>query len=130
MPGHVDALRILLRNLIDNAIKYTPAGGTVDVSVSRAEGDDALVLAVEDSGPGIAPEDRAQVLGRFHRATQADAQGRPIAGSGLGLSIVQTIARMHGAVVELGSSARLGGLSVSVRLPQQPAAAERAGGGA
>ncbi len=130
VPGHVDALRILLRNLIDNAIKYTPAGGTVDVSVSRAEGGDALVLTVEDSGPGIAPEDRAQVLGRFHRATQADAQGRPIAGSGLGLSIVQTIARMHGAAVELGSSARLGGLSVSVRLPLQPAAAERAGGGA
>ncbi len=124
VPGHVDALRILLRNLIDNAIKYTPAGGTVDVSVSLAPGRDAMVLAVEDSGPGIDPADRAQVLGRFHRAAQSDAQGRPIAGSGLGLSIVQTIARMHRAVVELGSSERLGGLSVVLRLPLKPAAAE------
>ncbi|WP_156382595.1 ATP-binding protein [Acidovorax sp. Leaf160] len=160
VPGHAEALRILLRNLIDNALKYTPAGGTVDVSVTavgegsgpgadadanadaHAHGEPAaLQLVVEDSGPGIAEEDRAQVLARFHRAAQADAQGRPIAGSGLGLSIVQTIARMHRATLELGRSDRLGGLRIAVRLPLhatlvavdtpelQPSALRAGGGG-
>lgn len=141
VPGHPEALRILLRNLIDNALKYTPAGGTVDVSVTSVDADGvdapaALQLVVEDSGPGIAEEDRTQVLARFHRAAQADAQGRPIAGSGLGLSIVQTIARMHRATLALGRSERLGGLQVAVRLPMADGPpehippAQRADGGA
>lgn len=115
--GHADALRMLLRNLVDNAIKYTPDAGVVDVSVIAGE-EGQVLLAVEDSGPGIAPEERERVLDRFHRALQAHADGSPIPGSGLGLPIVQSIARMHGAQLELGVSERLGGLLARVRFPK------------
>jgi len=106
--GNAEALRMLARNLLDNAIKYTPPGGQVDVQVRR-EGD-AAVLTVEDSGPGIAPEHRERVMQRFVRET---SEGAP--GSGLGLAIVQAIAQGHGATVRLGASPRLGGLLVTVR---------------
>ena len=80
----------------------------MDLQVRR-EGDHA-VLTVEDSGPGIAPEHRERAMQRFVRVT---ADGAP--GSGLGLAIVQAIAQGHGATVALDSSARLGGLRVTVR---------------
>ena len=108
VPGNVEALRMLVRNLLDNAIKYTPPGGQVDVQV-RADNGHA-VLTVEDSGPGIAPEHRERVMQRFVRET---AEGAP--GSGLGLAIVLAIAQRHGAVVALDSSPRLGGLRVTLR---------------
>jgi two-component system OmpR family sensor kinase len=108
--GQGDALRMMLRNLLDNAVKYTPASGQVDVSV-RIEGEHC-VLSVEDSGPGIAPEDRARVFDRFFRATDVAHE----TGSGLGLAIVKVIAAQHGATVTLEQSARLGGLLVKVRL--------------
>lgn len=106
--GDAEALRMLARNLLDNAIKYTPPGGRVDLQVRR-EGD-AAVLTVEDSGPGIAPEHRERVMQRFVRET---SEGAP--GSGLGLAIVQAIAHGHGATVQLSASPRLGGLLVTVR---------------
>jgi len=106
--GNAEALRMLARNLLDNAIKYTPPGGQVDLQV-RTEGDHA-VLTVEDSGPGIAPEHRERVMQRFVRET---SEGAP--GSGLGLAIVQAIAQAHGAVVLLDASERLGGLRAVVR---------------
>jgi two-component system OmpR family sensor kinase len=106
--GQADALRILLRNLLDNAIRYTPEGGRVDVSVQR-DGE-ALVLTVDDSGPGIAEADRARVLDRFYRV-----QGAAAGGSGLGLAIVQAIAQLHGAVLTLGRAEPLGGLRVQLR---------------
>lgn len=108
VPGNAEALRMLARNLLDNAIKYTPPGGQVDLQV-RAEGRHA-VLTVEDSGSGIAPEHRERVMQRFVRET---SEGAP--GSGLGLAIVQAIAQAHGATVQLGASPRLGGLLVTVR---------------
>ncbi len=110
LPGHADALAILLRNLLENALKYTPAHGTIDVSVVRDGG--ALVLRVEDSGPGIAPADRMRATDRFFRAS--DATG---VGSGLGLSIVRSIAELHEAALSLGTSRRLGGLQVELRFP-------------
>ncbi len=113
VPGHPQALAILLRNLIDNAIKYTPEGGTVDVQVLREPGH--LILAVDDSGLGIPPAERERVLQRFHRAP---ANGMPPAeGSGLGLAIAEAIARLHGARLVLGSAPRLGGLRAEVHLP-------------
>ena len=108
VPGNVEALRMLVRNLLDNAIKYTPPGGQVDVQVSTDHG--RALLTVEDSGPGIAPEHRERVMQRFVRET---AEGAP--GSGLGLAIVLAIAQRHGAVVALDSSPRLGGLRVTLR---------------
>ncbi len=109
ISGQPDAVAILLRNLIDNAIKYTPAGGTVDVAIVVGE---TVNLVVEDSGPGIDPELRERALARFDRAGGGAAPGA--AGSGLGLAIVKTIADRHGAALTLTQSARLGGLRVEV----------------
>ncbi|MBL0140551.1 MAG: sensor histidine kinase N-terminal domain-containing protein [Betaproteobacteria bacterium] len=110
IDGHPEALRILIRNLLDNAIKYTPPGGRVDLEVERRA--DALVLSVDDSGPGIPEQDRERVLDRFYRL-----EGSETTGSGLGLSIVKSIADLHGAELELGRSTRLGGVRAQVRFP-------------
>lgn len=110
VAGHEEALRILLRNLVDNAIKYTPPGGTVNLEIRRA--DDRLVLSVEDSGPGIPEQDRERALDRFHRIA-----GTETTGSGLGLAIVKSIADLHGARLALDRSPRLGGLRVEVSFP-------------
>jgi two-component system OmpR family sensor kinase len=112
VPGQPQALEILLRNLIDNAVKYTPQGGVVDVQLQAEPGH--LALVVDDSGPGIAPDERERVLQRFHRGPQGG--GTAAAGSGLGLAIAESIAHMHGTRLELGSAPRLGGLRVCVRL--------------
>lgn len=109
--GQREPLRILLRNLLDNAVKYTPAGGQVDVSLQRLEGH--AVLTVEDSGPGIADADKERAFDRFFRASETSAQG----GSGLGLAIVKVIAERHHAVLTLGRAEHLGGLKVEVRFP-------------
>jgi two-component system OmpR family sensor kinase len=110
ITGHAPALRILLRNLVDNAIKYTPPGGRVDVEVSRVA--DRLVLTVDDSGPGIPEQDRERVLDRFYRVA-----GTETTGSGLGLAIVKSIADLHGTLLSLDHSSRLGGLRVAVSFP-------------
>jgi len=103
------SLHILSRNLLDNAIRYTPAGGQVRVSVAQANA--AAVLTVEDSGPGIAADQRKRVFDRFYRGQQHQQLG-----SGLGLAIVRNIAEQHRAALELGDSA-LGGLKVTVAFP-------------
>jgi len=117
VTGQAEALRVLLRNLLDNAVKYTPAGGRVDVSLASRDG--GAELSVEDSGPGIAEHDRERVFDRFFRADQGggSADAAPPTGSGLGLAIVHAIAGRHGATLELGSSERLGGLKVDVHFP-------------
>ncbi|SMP49820.1 ATP-binding protein [Noviherbaspirillum suwonense] len=114
VTGDADALRILLRNLLDNAIRYTPEGGRVDVSVARQQ--EALLLAVDDSGPGIPPDERERAFQRFYRGQREAGDG---IGSGLGLAIVAGIAARHGAAVALLDSA-LGGLRVELRFPLQP----------
>jgi two-component system OmpR family sensor kinase/two-component system sensor histidine kinase QseC len=108
---HADAaaLRILARNLVDNAVRYAGRGGQVRVSLA-AEGIDA-VLRIDDSGPGVPPAERARVFDRFYRRDSGDATG-----SGLGLAIVRAIADRHGAQVVLADSP-LGGLRAEVRLP-------------
>jgi len=113
VQGHEDALRILLRNLLDNAVKYTPEGGAVDVEVR--EEDAVVVLGVEDSGPGIPPAERAAALERFRRGAHLNAPG-----SGLGLAIVRTIVELHGAALKLGDGPRRGGLWVEIRFARAP----------
>jgi len=115
--GDAEALRILLRNLLENAIKYTPEGGRVLVDAHMAEG--AARLVVEDSGPGIPEADRERVFERFYRSEEATAT---TGGSGLGLSIVKTIAAQHAATVRLDASPSLGGLRVTAvfEQPAQP----------
>ncbi|WP_422843820.1 ATP-binding protein [Acidovorax sp. M2(2025)] len=114
VQGSAEALRMLVRNLLDNAIKYTPPGGQVDVQVRTEADGQAVLLTVEDSGPGIDPEHRDRALQRFVRVGNGDSSAAAT-GSGLGLAIVQAIAQRHGAVVELGASDRLGGLRAGVR---------------
>jgi two-component system OmpR family sensor kinase len=110
VPGQAEALRMLLRNLLDNAVKYTPEGGRVDVGI-LAEGN-GVVLSVDDSGPGLPADERERVLDRFYRSGEPHAPG-----SGLGLAIVKSIADLHGATVSLERSEGLGGLRVVLRFP-------------
>jgi two-component system, OmpR family, sensor kinase len=110
--GDMNALRTLISNLVDNAIRYTPAGGRVDVAVAY-DGVDA-VLTVRDSGPGIALEDRERVFDRFYRGSEAGG----VRGSGLGLAIVKRIADRHWASVALETGIDGKGLGVMVRFPQ------------
>lgn len=111
VSGQDEALRMMLRNLLENAVKYTPESGRVDISLQASAGQ--AVLTIEDSGPGIAPEDRARAFDRFFRA--ADVSLEP--GSGLGLAIVKVIAERHGGSISLSASEKLGGLRVDVRFP-------------
>lgn len=106
--GQADALHMLVRNLLDNALKYTPHGGQVAIALHPSVAN--ILLTVDDSGPGIAEQDRERVFDRFYRATGTD-----VSGSGLGLAIVKTIAEVHGARLTLEHSPGLGGLRVSLR---------------
>lgn len=105
--GQEEALRILVRNILDNAIKYTPEGGQVKLALLH-DGD-RVEVHVEDSGPGIPEEDGKRVLDRFYRV--AGAQGE---GSGLGLAIVKAVADFHGAKIAMGRSTSLGGVCATV----------------
>ena len=102
---------ILIRNIIDNAIKYTPQKGDVLVTVTGQE--KYLQLCVEDSGPGIAPDQYEKSLERFHRCVETANTAK---GTGLGFSIVQRIAGIHNADLVLGVS-QFGGLKVTVLFP-------------
>jgi two-component system sensor histidine kinase TctE len=109
VAGDATMLREMIVNLIDNALRYTPPGGTVTVTISRRDGHAELL--VEDSGPGIAEAERGQVFERFYRIMGTKAEG-----SGLGLSIVKEVVEVAGGSVALGRSHE-GGLLVTVRLP-------------
>jgi signal transduction histidine kinase len=113
--GDQEALRTLVRNLVDNAVRYTPAGGGVQVSC-RESSDGSILLEVADSGPGIEPSDRDRAFDRFYRLNSAQESG-----TGLGLAIVKAVAQRHGAVVSLDSALsgfELSGLLVTVRFPK------------
>lgn len=117
--GDPEALRTLVRNLVDNAVRYTPEGGRVDVSVERlpsgGESGSAPAgarLVVCDSGPGIPPQERLRVFDRFYRRP-----GSAGPGSGLGMAIVKAIADAHGAVVRLDAGPGGTGLLATVTFP-------------
>lgn len=109
ISGDATLLRELIRNLLDNALKYTPVGGTVTL---RLRGTERPVIEVEDNGPGIPVEERERVLERFHRL-----EGSPGEGSGLGLAIVREIALTHGADLAISAPAEGSGTLVCVRFP-------------
>jgi signal transduction histidine kinase len=108
--GDREALRTLVRNLVDNAVRYTPAGGRVQVRIKQ--GAEGALLEVADSGAGIPVSDRERAFDRFYRRASA-----PQGGSGLGLAIVKAIADRHRARVTL-DDAPGGGLQVQVRFPR------------
>jgi signal transduction histidine kinase len=107
--GDREALRTLVRNLVDNAVRYTPAGGTVQVRC-RSSAQHAL-LEVSDSGPGIPAAEKERVFDRFYRRAASQEQG-----TGLGLAIVKAIAERHNARIDL-DEAPGGGLHVVVGFP-------------
>ncbi len=133
VTGHALLLREMIRNLVDNALQYTPAGGTVTVRVVDDPFGQVVVLQVEDSGPGIPPAEREKVFQPFYRAL-----GTNVDGSGLGLAIVREIAGQHGAEVTLedanlrhrpGLSEQAGaafgpGARFTLRFPAHPPAPE------
>lgn len=110
--GDETLLAVLVRNLVDNALRYSPAGARVIVGVSGAQG--GVRLTVDDDGPGMRESDMARLGERFFRVL-----GSAHSGSGLGWSIVRRVADAHGAVLHIGRSSRLGGLSVGVEFPQR-----------
>jgi signal transduction histidine kinase len=115
----VDALRFdeVLYNLIENAIKYSPRGGKVDLTVRR-EGPSVLI-SVDDSGPGIPASEREKVFERFYRMDKSRAQDS--GGRGLGLSIAYEIVKAHGGSIRIEDSP-LGGASFVVTLSRAPSA--------
>ncbi len=119
VSGDREALRILVRNLVDNAIRYTPAGGRVQVSIGSGGAEAGAWLEVIDTGPGIPPAERSRAFDRFHRRASA-----PEGGCGLGLAIVKAVADRHGARVTLGD-APAGGLKVTVAFPDAAGAVLR-----
>jgi signal transduction histidine kinase len=108
--GDRDLLGILLRNLIDNAIRYSPSGARVRVECTQRG--NIVELIVSDSGVGVDPAVRSRIFERFYRVS-----GSQDYGSGLGLSIVQRIAELHGAQVEVGDGADGKGLTIVLRFP-------------
>ncbi|HEY1609325.1 MAG TPA: ATP-binding protein [Paraburkholderia sp.] len=104
--GDQHALSILLANLVDNAIRYTPAGGTVDVVLRRADG--RIAFDVRDTGPGIPADELPRVFDRFYRGSGTGTQG-----SGLGLAIAQHIATRHQVALTAGNNTGGPGLTVS-----------------
>jgi len=113
--GDAFLLREMMDNVVDNALRYSGRGKTVTVT-TRLEHDEAI-FCVEDAGPGIPPEYRERVLGRFFRMPESSGEG-----SGLGLAIVAEILSLHGGRVEIAQS-RLGGALIRLCLPRLPTSA-------
>jgi signal transduction histidine kinase len=117
LDGNEQLVVQAVANLIENAIKYSGkpsnAGSGAAISIDLAELPDAIEIAVADNGPGIAPEDRERVLRRFVRLEKS----RTEPGTGLGLSLVQAVARLHGGVVRLEDNQP--GLRVVLTLPKR-----------
>ena len=109
--GYPGLIAIALRNLIDNAVRYSPGGSTVRLATASSK--KAATLTITDQGPGIAPEERDKVGQRFYRILGSDEMG-----SGLGLSIVKRIAELHGARVNLSEGDGGKGLRVTVTFAQ------------
>jgi signal transduction histidine kinase len=107
--GDQESIRTLVRNLVDNAVRYTPSGGSVQVRCAKTS--EGGLLEVIDTGPGIVPAERERVFDRFYRRAQAQESG-----TGLGLAIVKAIAERHGARVLLGDAPD-SGLRVTVSFP-------------
>jgi signal transduction histidine kinase len=108
--GDEELLSLVVGNLLDNAVKYTPAGGRVEVRAREAGGD--VLFEVADTGPGIPPEDLDHVWEELYRSPRA----RTVPGSGLGLALVRTVVERHGGTV--AAESRVGrGTVVRIRLP-------------
>lgn len=118
LSADFEKLRVMLDNLMSNAIKFSPAGGTIAIS-ARSDGR-RLLLEVLDEGPGITPEDRAYVFDPFYKGRQG-VNGR-VKGTGIGLSVVREYAAAHGGSVEVTDDGRGRGACLRISLPLTPEA--------
>jgi len=109
MLGSPAALKFLIRNLLDNAIRYNDPSGSVQLRITKEV--DAVVLSISDNGPGIEESQRHRVFDRFYRGENTS----DVDGTGLGLSIAKRVAVLHGAEIQLGAQPKGPGLVVTVR---------------
>ena len=116
LHGHRHHLRQLLNNLIDNAIKFTPAGGRIVIELNRDDGGRQAVLRVRDTGIGVSPEDVERMFQRFYRGDKSHRRDPATHGSGLGLSICKAVVESHGGQISVTSQPRVG-TTFTVRLP-------------
>jgi two-component system OmpR family sensor kinase len=112
--GDEDLIRRLVINILDNAIRYSPSGGTVRVALDRSG--DVYAVSISDQGPGIAPESQSRIFERFYRIDAARTHGAADGGAGLGLALARWIARVHNGDIRLAASSRLGSTFV-ITLP-------------
>jgi signal transduction histidine kinase len=121
----IDAIGILIRNLVDNAIRHGRESGTVEIRCGYLDRDDGRhpMLEVRDDGPGVAKQDREAIFTRFYRVT-----GTTVQGSGIGLSLVAGIAALHSAVIETGPDENLPGFLVRIVFPVDPFGAKQGAG--
>ena len=108
--GMEDALKLLVTNLTDNAIRYTPEGGKIRLRVSRTV--DQAVIEISDNGPGIAPQERERIFDRFYRALGTKTQGH-----GLGLAIVKRIVELHQGEIYVDDGLDERGTTMRIELP-------------
>ena len=109
--GMEDAIRLMMTNLTDNAVRYTPEGGRIEIR-TRSENDTA-VIEICDNGPGIAPEERNRVFDRFYRAL-----GTKTSGTGLGLAIVKRIIDIHHGTIMIDDGLDGRGTTFRIRIPR------------
>jgi signal transduction histidine kinase len=119
VSGDPDRLREAIDNLVSNAIKYSPIGGRIRMSVGRS-GDDT-VIRVSDNGPGLSPEDMSRLFGRFQRLSAKPTAGE--SSTGLGLSIVKRIVELHGGQITVESLGPGSGTTFTIALPSDTQAA-------
>ena len=110
--GMEDAIRLMMANLTDNAIRYTPEGGRIEIRTYTIEQDQS-VIEIADNGPGIAPEERQRVFDRFYRAL-----GTKTSGTGLGLAIVKRIVDIHHGTIDIGDGLDGRGTTFKIVLPK------------
>jgi len=115
--GDSFALKTMIKNILNNASKYTPMGGKIRVSIEQKNS--GVNIIIEDSGPGIDKNLRARVFDRFYRAN-SDRHSSGQTGCGLGLSIVKLIVELHNGSIELATSTLLEGLQVTIFFPNNP----------
>jgi signal transduction histidine kinase len=110
--GHWEALELMMRNLVDNAIHYTPPGGHVTITLTK-DSPSFLTLCIIDTGPGIPLEQRKRIFERFYRGNNHNQSG-----SGLGLSIAQRVAQLHHLDIQLlNNPVKNNGLCVQIQFP-------------
>jgi signal transduction histidine kinase len=117
IDGDPDRLQRVLRNLLDNALRHTPAGGTIQVQAASADGQ--VQVSVSDSGPGVAEADLERIFDRFYRgelSRRRDETSAATSGAGLGLAIARGLVQAHQGRIWAEPSP-LGGVSVQIRLP-------------